>query len=540
MIPYFTTKIRHLKPVILILSLSIGLFIVYPAITAQENIDTSAHSKSLVLLYADLDNQLGLTNQSTQEEVHGADHDQLITLRTEIQDQISANPDLTVKLMVAQEQNNQVYTMRADTESQVEDWSEVGNPSEILTAWLTESVQGHADSASVQFALVDYNSDWLQSVRPVSDPLGNPCIANPAQWEDDGRPASDSSSQGSGHTDLEQALCGVQSETGQKIGLLRLDTVLDFLADRAEVGICSSLDSLLPPIFVRPQYINVSFASDGTVAEIPFQAEDILRYDMTNNLWGMLFDASDVGIDKGNLDAFHVMADGSLLLSVSQPLSLPSVGSVDDSDIVRFYPIQLGSETVGLFELYFDGSDVELTGSSEGIDAISMLPDGNLLISTVGNVTVNRVDQGQDEDVLLFEPTSLGEKTKGEWSLYLDGSTTGLDTLDENIVGIDYDPSLPEREALHLATEGGFVAPMVQGANPDILSYAPDGAKECTFELSQRWDDFKSDLAGEKLDGISYEIGDSSGLVITSDSDQTDLDDTSEGYQLYLPIVSRE
>jgi|GEM_PF-6016338 len=177
-----------------------------------------------------------------------------------------------------------------------------------------------------------------------------------------------------------------------------------------------------------------------------------------------------------------------------------------------------------------------------------MLPDGRLLISTVGNASVSGVRRGRDEDVLLFEPTSLGKRTRGKWSLYLDGSQNGLSTRNENIVGIDYDPSLPEREALHLATRGNFVVPLVRGANPDILSYAPDEASECMFELSQRWHDFKRHFAGEKVDGMSYQIDYSSG-VMAAGSSQIALDnleqsllfgDVSKNYLHYLPIVSRE
>jgi|GEM_PF-6016892 len=199
-----------------------------------------------------------------------------------------------------------------------------------LTSYLTQSITEFADSDAAFFAVVDYDNGWLQNVRPVINEFGQPCIANPAHWQEEGRPdTSDDggrplpggSSQGIGHNSLERALCDTQSNTAHKIGVMGLDTVLDFLAERDEVGTCSSLDSLLPHISVKPHYINVSSTSGGTVAGIPFQNRDILRYDMTNNLWSMLFDASDVGINSGNLDAFHVMADSSILFSLNKPLS---------------------------------------------------------------------------------------------------------------------------------------------------------------------------------------------------------------------------
>ena len=59
----------------------------------------------------------------------------------------------------------------------------------------------------------------------------------------------------------------------------------------------------------------------------------------------MYFDGSDVGLSGSgslDIDAFHFMDDGSILLSIAGLGTLPDVGSVDDSDIVRFVPTALG------------------------------------------------------------------------------------------------------------------------------------------------------------------------------------------------------
>ncbi len=51
-----------------------------------------------------------------------------------------------------------------------------------------------------------------------------------------------------------------------------------------------------------------------------------------------------------------------------------------------------------------------------------VLPDGRLLISTLGNVSVTGAS-GADEDLLVFTPAALGSTTSGTWAMYFDGST---------------------------------------------------------------------------------------------------------------------
>lgn len=63
-------------------------------------------------------------------------------------------------------------------------------------------------------------------------------------------------------------------------------------------------------------------------------------------------------------------------------------GTVDDSDIIRFQPLTLGSRTSGNFRWYFDASDVGLGSAEEDIDAIHVTPDGLLILSTLGNMAV--------------------------------------------------------------------------------------------------------------------------------------------------------
>ena len=61
------------------------------------------------------------------------------------------------------------------------------------------------------------------------------------------------------------------------------------------------------------------------------------------------------------------------------------------------------------------------------MDAVSVGSDGAIYLSTTGNFSVTGVD-GADEDVFVFDPTSLGTGTAGNYrsNRFFDGSTFGF------------------------------------------------------------------------------------------------------------------
>ena len=115
--------------------------------------------------------------------------------------------------------------------------------------------------------------------------------------------------------------------------------------------------------------------------------EDILSFDGSD--FNFLFDGSDVGISDNDVDAFHLVAENTFLLSLTTSVSLDNFGAVDDSDILQFNASSSGNNTSGIWSMYFDGSDVGLGDSGEDIDAFTILSDGTILISTSGNFSVS-------------------------------------------------------------------------------------------------------------------------------------------------------
>ncbi|MEM7132025.1 MAG: putative Ig domain-containing protein [Chloroflexota bacterium] len=253
-----------------------------------------------------------------------------------------------------------------------------------------------------------------------------------------------------------------------------------------------------------PNILFVSSTSNGTVAGIAFEDEDILAFNTDDNSWSMFLDGSAIGLDgegARDIDAFHVQSDGTILFSISGDISIPGLGNVDDSDIIQFVPTGFGAETAGTLSLYFDGSDVNLTTQNEDMDAIHLLSSGDIVISTRGNYGVASINGG-DEDLLRFIPTSLGNTTAGTWATYFDGSAAGLnDNADEDIFGAYINEILNET---HLTTRGNFAVAGVNGTGADVLlcSGPLGNSGACSFSLA--WDGSAFGFGDERVDSLSW------------------------------------
>ncbi len=253
------------------------------------------------------------------------------------------------------------------------------------------------------------------------------------------------------------------------------------------------------PVSTGPQ-LYIGSSTSGTAGGVSFADEDILIKNMTTGAWAMYFDGSDVGLSGTDVDAFEMLSDGSLLFSFDSDFTLSGFGAVDDSDILRFTPTSTGSTTAGAWAMYFDGSDVGLSGSSEDVDAFGFAPDGRLLISTVDAVSVTGAS-GADEDLLAFSPTQLGSTTSGTWSLYFDGSDVGLSSSsNEDVNGVWIDAA----GKIYLTTLGAFGVTGVSGDGSDVFVCTPSSlgsTTRCTFAMY--WDGSANGFSGEVTDSVS-------------------------------------
>jgi hypothetical protein len=233
-----------------------------------------------------------------------------------------------------------------------------------------------------------------------------------------------------------------------------------------------------------------------------------------------LLDGSDVGLNAGgdNIDAFALLPDGSILVSTSGTYSVqaeynePGVGTGNwlrgsGEDILRFAPTSTGTDSTGTWELYFDGSDVKLNGSAGNVDALAVLPDGNLLISVTGSPKLPGIARPvKPADVVRFVPASLGDETAGAWSLYFRGADVGLTTAGENVDAISVTLGDSLVPTLLLSTRGVFSAGRLSGGGEDVFAFTftsqPGAPTRGTFASELVVDGSRYGLAGLNLDGF--------------------------------------
>jgi len=134
------------------------------------------------------------------------------------------------------------------------------------------------------------------------------------------------------------------------------------------------------------------------------------------------------------------------------------------------------------------------------VEAFGLLPDGRLLVSTLGNVSVTGAS-GADEVLLAFTPTALGSTTSGTWAMYFDGSDVGLsNTSNEDVNGVWVDAT----GKIYLTTLGSFSVTGVSGDGSDIFVCTPGSlgsTTTCTWAMY--WDGSVNGFSGEDTDSLS-------------------------------------
>jgi large repetitive protein len=216
------------------------------------------------------------------------------------------------------------------------------------------------------------------------------------------------------------------------------------------------------PGFVRNSDNSKLFVNDSDIVKLSV---------LSSGSWNhqIYFDGSDVGLTTGaeNVDAFAIRADGSMLFSTTGHTHVPGA-TANEEDLMLFRPTSLGTNTAGTWELFFDGSDVGLS-SWEGLDGVSELPDGRLIISVGRQADVSGLaGVTNPEDLLSFTIGSSGSNTSGSFQRYFDGSDVHLGGTLENVDGVSVDA---DGNTIHLSTTGIFLVPGLLGFGRDIFTF---------------------------------------------------------------------
>lgn len=207
--------------------------------------------------------------------------------------------------------------------------------------------------------------------------------------------------------------------------------------------------------------------------QLEVQASDIVQYDGSN--FALFFDGEDVGLggQEGNIDALAMIGENQLLLSFYSEISIAGLGSVGPSDIVLFEADSLGENTSGTFSLFASAGELGLK-PTDNIDALDLLDDGSLVISTLRDTTVSAGSNGgtitvRDQDLLQIIPDAFGNFSTGTRQLIFDGTNEGLDNSSENINGVSI-----EGLQIRLSTFGGNSIPQdgIGGSSEDVLTFS--------------------------------------------------------------------
>lgn len=264
------------------------------------------------------------------------------------------------------------------------------------------------------------------------------------------------------------------------------------LADDAGNRVVADAVRLVPAVALNSTgsiYISPNTSGTTIIDSLAYSDEDILRYIIGSDTWVMFFDGSVAGV-TANVNAFHILeASDDILMSFDTPTTIPGIGAIDDSDIVRY------SQLTNSFQMYLDGSTVGLTTDNADIDSIAFAPDGRLLISTVGRIGT-APNLYEDEDLVIFN-TGLTS-----FSLYFDGSDVGLTATGENITGVWVDDLSGD---IYLNTTGNFSVLNASGEGSDIFICDPNSVgntTSCDFSSGLYWNGSGHGLTENLIDGL--------------------------------------
>ena len=178
------------------------------------------------------------------------------------------------------------------------------------------------------------------------------------------------------------------------------------------------------------------------------------------------------------------------------------MNAIHEEDIVRFDASSLGPTTAGTFSVYLDGSDLGLIEPADDVDALETLSDGRIVISTFGPSSVGNV-AAADEDLLVLEPSSLGETTAGKLTHFFDGKDVGLGDVGEDVdaaaIGADGEIYLSTRGAFSVSNNG------LAGEDEDVFGFSPTslgGTTEGSFSSVLFFDGSAFRLEATNVAGI--------------------------------------
>lgn len=299
--------------------------------------------------------------------------------------------------------------------------------------------------------------------------------------------------------------------------------------------------------------------------------EDIVRCVLVGNTctWELYLIGDELGLEGTNLLDFEVLANGDILFVLSSSKMLPGIGLVTPRDVIRLHPTSRNPIKSGVFTFELVGATVGLTTNNENLDALALAPNGHLVISTVGSGTINGVGKVQDEDLveidgasgsLYFDGSAVALTSSSEdvaaAAIGVSDSTVNLYLVTKGNFSVESNNKLDGKNRDSLRCTPNDFQPIRQCAFARFL----DGKKN---GFSKAIDGFSISSAGTMtVDEITTALQDAEISITESDGDNdepsTTLGDLSYGeavsqadpeitvddfidvvQEIYLPLVAR-
>jgi hypothetical protein len=185
-----------------------------------------------------------------------------------------------------------------------------------------------------------------------------------------------------------------------------------------------------------------------------------------------------VGLSQAseNINAMDILPDGTIVVSTAGSVAVNAQytsaehGSGESivgrsGDLLKFTPRTVGVNTTGTWSVMLRGDTMGID-AREGIDAVAVLSDGSIVISSPNDFIVPSIF-ARDEDLLLYSPVA------NRWSWYFDGSDVGLGDPGEDVDGLVVSSSSAGLPNLVLSTRREFATGNVAGEGADLFRFVP-------------------------------------------------------------------
>jgi hypothetical protein len=167
-------------------------------------------------------------------------------------------------------------------------------------------------------------------------------------------------------------------------------------------------------------------APGSTLGGVTFSNGTVVRYDTVAGTATTIFaEANFTGSE--NIDAFDLLPNGHMILSTISTATLGGI-TFSDGSLVEWDPVNLTAS------LFFDETTFDGAGSNKNIDAVSVLPNGHILISTEGSHSLGGLSF-LNGDVVEWDPVNLTASIFFSEALF-GGANIDIDAFDVDASGM--------------------------------------------------------------------------------------------------------